>query len=325
MKAIVIQEFGDPGVLRVQEVDRPQINEHQVLIRVHAASVNFADTMARRGIYHGAKEPPFIPGIDVAGVVAKTGSNVQWVKENDRVIAFPVAGSYAEYAVADEGLTFVIPEALDFDSAAACPVVAFTSYNLLQPVGRLKPGESILIHGAAGGIGTTAIQMARQMGAKRILGTVGSDAKFAAARQAGADFLINYNKEDFSEAVNDATEGRGVDVVLDPVGGDTFHKSMACLAMFGRIVNFNNSGGVGGTVNTLELHASCRSVLGFSLGTHIRHRAEVVQETAEHVLHLLGKGNVHLWIEGVYPLEEAGEVHSLIESRQTVGKLLLKP
>ncbi|MCF8024449.1 MAG: zinc-binding dehydrogenase [Desulfobacteraceae bacterium] len=325
MKAIVIQEFGGPEVLKIQEMDPPQPSEHQVLIRVSAASVNFADIMTRQGAYHGAMQPPLTPGLDAAGVVEQIGSHVHSIKEQDRVIAFPAAGSYADYVVADERLTFVIPDSLDFESAAASPVVAFTSYNLLQPVGGLKPGETLLIHGAAGGIGTTAIQMARLMGAKQIIGTVGSDEKKPPARQADADLVINYRRQRFSEIANEVTNGHGADLILDPVGGNTFQESMECLAIFGRIVNFNNSGGEGGTVNTRQLHASCRSVLGFSLGTTLRHRPEIIQETAAHVLPMLEKKHIQLFVWGAYPLESAWQAHEEIQSRKTVGKLVLKP
>lgn len=325
MKAIVIQEFGGPEVLKVQTMDPPQLAEHQVLIRVHAASVNFADIMTRQGAYHGSLQPPLTPGLDAAGVVEQVGSQVRAIKAQDRVIAFPATGSYADYVVADERLTFVIPDTLDFESAAASPVVAFTSYNLLQSVGGLKPEETLLIHSAAGGIGTTVIQMARLMGAKQIIGTVGSEEKIPPARQAGADLVVNYRKQRFSQIANEATNGQGADLILDPVGGDTFQESLACLAMFGRIVNFNNSGGEGGTVNTRQLHASCRSVLGFSLGTTLRHRPEIIQETAAHVLPMLEKKHIQLFVWGAYPLESAGKAHEEIQSRKTVGKLLLKP
>ena len=325
MKAIVINAFGGPEVLKIQEMDPPRINEHQVLIRVSAASVNFADVMTRQGAYHNAMQPPLTPGLDAAGIVAQVGSQVRSVKEQDRVIAFPTGGSYAEYAVANEHLTFVIPDTLDFESAAASPVVAFTSYNLLQTVGGLKTEETLLVHGAAGGIGTTAIQMARLMGAKQIIGTVGSDEKIQPARQAGADLVINYREQRFSEIANEATNGQGVDLILDPVGGNTFQESLACLAMFGRIVNFNNSGGEGGTVNTRQLHASCRSVLGFSLGTTLRYRPERIQKTAAYVMPMLGKKQIRFFVWGTYPLEYAGKAHELIESRKTVGKLLLQP
>ncbi|MBB6215189.1 NADPH2:quinone reductase [Anaerosolibacter carboniphilus] len=325
MKAIVIEQFGGPEVLTLKETEIPKIEANQVLIRVAAASVNFADIKTRKGEYHAAGKPPVIPGLDVAGVVEETGANVRTVKKGDRVIAFPSNGSYAEYTVADERLTFPIPEDLDFETAGASPLVTFTTYNLLHQVARMRSGESVLIHVAAGGIGTTAIQMARLLGAKQIIGTVGSDEKIQVAKQVGADLVINYRKDSFSKVVNEVTDGKGVDVILDSVGGDNFNESLECLAMYGRIVNFNSSSGAGGTVNTKQLHASCRAVLGFSLGTTLKNRPEMVQETAKQVLPLLEQGKIKLVISGTYPLEDAKKVHELIENRQTVGKILLKP
>ena len=325
MKAIVIEEFGGPEVLKLKEIDIPKVEANQVLIRVAVASVNFADIKTRKGEYHGAGKPPIIPGLDVAGVVEVVGSNVRSIKKGDRVIAFPSNGSYAEYTVADEKLTFPIADSMDFDMAAASPLVTFTTYNMLNQVARMKSGESVLIHVAAGGIGTTAIQMAKLLGAKQIIGTVGSDEKKSVAMNVGADLVINYNKESFSKVVNEATNGKGVDVILDSVGGDNFNESLECLAMYGRLVNFNSSSGSGGTVNTKQLHASCRAVLGYSLGTTLRNRPDMVQDTAEQVLPLLEQGKIKIVVSGTYPLEEAQRVHELIESRQSVGKFLLKP
>lgn len=325
MKAIVIEEFGGPEVLKLKEIDIPKVEANQVLIRVAVASVNFADIKTRKGEYHGAGKPPIIPGLDVAGVVEVVGSNVRSIKKGDRVIAFPSNGSYAEYTVADEKLTFPIADSMDFDMAAASPLVTFTTYNMLNQVARMKAGESVLIHVAAGGIGTTAIQMAKLLGAKQIIGTVGSDEKKSVAMNVGADLVINYNKESFSKVVNEATNGKGVDVILDSVGGDNFNESLECLAMYGRLVNFNSSSGSGGTVNTKQLHASCRAVLGYSLGTTLRNRPDMVQDTAEQVLPLLEQGKIKIVVSGTYPLEEAQRVHELIESRQSVGKFLLKP
>ncbi|MFT9497425.1 quinone oxidoreductase family protein [Anaerosolibacter sp.] len=325
MKAIVIEEFGGPEVLRLKDIDVPKVEANQVLIRVAAASVNFADIKTRKGEFHGAGKPPVIPGLDAAGVVESVGSNVKTIQKGDRVIAFPGKGSYAEYIVADERLTFPIPDSIDFDTAAASPLVTFTTYNLLHQVGRMRAGESVLIHVAAGGIGTTAIQIAKLLGAKQIIGTVGSDEKIQVAKQVGADLVINYRKQSFSKVVNEATDGKGVDVILDSVGGDNFNESLECLAMYGRIVNFNSSSGSGGTVNTKQLHGSCRAVLGFSIATTLKQRPEMIQETAKQVLPMLAQGKIKIVISGTYPLEDAGKVHELIESRQTVGKILLKP
>ncbi len=176
MKAIIVTSFGGPEVMKYTDVDMPVISENQVLIRVVATSINFADIKSRYG-KKGNKVLPFIPGIDVAGIVERVGSHVKNINPGQRVIAFPQNGSYAEYVVSNENLTFVLPDEVDFQTAAACPIVSFTSYNLLANVAKLQQGESVLIHAAAGGIGTTAIQLAKLLGAGKVIGTVGSEAK----------------------------------------------------------------------------------------------------------------------------------------------------
>lgn len=176
MKAIVVTSFGGPEVMKYTDFDIPAISEDQVLIRVVATSVNFADIKSRYG-KKGNKALPFILGIDATGIVERVGSHVKNIHPGQRVIAFPQNGSYAEYVVANENLTFVLPHEVDFQTAAACPIVSFTSYNLLANVARLQQGESVLIHAAAGGIGTTAIQLAKLLEAGTVIGTVGSEAK----------------------------------------------------------------------------------------------------------------------------------------------------
>ena len=324
MKAVVINEFGGPEVLKYIEVDTPTIESNQVLIRVDATSVNFADIMTRQGKFHAAGKPPIIPGMDATGVITEVGSDVQNLKVGQRVIAFPKTGSYAEYIVADENLAFVLPENVDYRKAAASPLVSFTSYKLLADVGRLVQGESVLIHAAAGGIGTTAIQLAKILGASRVIGTVGSESKISTALEAGADHVINYEQEDFVEKVNDLTGGKGVDVILDSIGGKVAEKSLDCLAMYGRLVNFGNASGEIGQVKTVDLHSSCRAVLGFSLGTTRNNRPELLRETAERVLEYLADGRLDIKIGNTFSIEEASEAHRLIESRQSVGKIVLE-
>ncbi|MGE7666952.1 quinone oxidoreductase family protein [Ureibacillus composti] len=324
MKAVVINEFGGPEVLKYIEVDTPTIESNQVLIRVDATSVNFADIMTRQGKFHAAGKPPIIPGMDATGVITEVGSEVQNLKVGQRVIAFPKTGSYAEYIVADENLAFVLPEKVDYRKAAASPLVSFTSYKLLADVGRLVQGESVLIHAAAGGIGTTAIQLAKILGASRVIGTVGSESKISTALEAGADDVINYEQEDFVEKVNELTGGKGVDVILDSIGGKVAEKSLDCLAMYGRLVNFGNASGEIGQVKTVDLHSSCRAVLGFSLGTTRNNRPELLRETAERVLEYLADGRLDIKIGNTFSIEEASEAHRLIESRQSVGKIVLE-
>ena len=324
MKAILINEFGGPDVLKYVNVDTPSIKPNQVLIRVVATSVNFADIQTRQGKFHAAGKPPIIPGLDAAGIIEVVGTDVQSLKVGQRVIAFPKTGSYAEYIVADENLTFVLPDNVDFLTAAASPLVSFTAYKLLADVARLQQGETVLIHAAAGGIGTTAIQLAKILGAKCIIGTVGSENMVSAAIEAGADYVICSKNDDFVAKVNELTDGKGADIILDSISGEMGEKSLNCLAMYGRLVNFGNASGDFAQFKTTDLHASCRAVLGFSLGTTRNNRPEVFRETAEHIMGYLAKGSLDIKIGQHFKLEEAAHAHRLVESRQSIGKVLLE-
>ncbi|MET3288838.1 UNVERIFIED_CONTAM: NADPH2:quinone reductase [Brevibacillus sp. OAP136] len=324
MKAVVVTDFGGPEVMKVMAVDLPVVAPNQVLIRVAATSVNFADIKSRYGNYHGATKPPFIPGLDAAGVIEEVGCDVQHLQVGQRVIAFAKAGSYSEYIAADESLTFPLPDEVDFATAAACPIVSFTSYKLLADVGRLEAGETVLIHAAAGGVGTTAIQLAKLLGAGKVIGTVGSEQKIATALEAGADHVICYQDGSFASQVNELTDGRGADVILDSISGWVTEQSIDCLAHYGRLVHFGNAGGEVGHIKTKELHASCRSVLGFSLGTTRKHRPHLLKSAADHVLPFLSDGRLTMKIGRVFPLDEAAEAHQLVESRQSLGKVLLE-
>lgn len=323
MKAVVVTEYGGPEVLKWQDIEIPVLEPKQVLIRVEATGVNFADIKSRYGGYHGAGKPPFIPGLDAAGTIEAVGSEVDQLRVGQRVIAFPLNGSYAEYVATEEALTFPIPDQMDFDTAAACPIIAFTSYKLLADVARIEKGETVLIHAAAGGIGTTAIQLAKILGASQVIGTVGSPAKMQVALNAGADHVICYEEDDFAQKVNDLTQGKGVDIVLDSIAGPVTQQSLKCLAMYGRLVNFGNASGEVGHVQTKDLHSSCRSVLGFSLGTTRRQRPHLLKQAAEQVLPLLEEGRLKMNIGHRFQLEEAAAAHRLVESRQSTGKVLL--
>lgn len=323
MKAVVVTALGGPEVLRVEEWAKPEPKVGEVLIRVVATSVNFADIKARQGRYHGASRPPFIPGLDAAGTVEAIGPDVKSVSPGDRVIAFPSGGSYAEYVVASESLVFPIPDSVDWDTAAALPTVAFTAYKLLHDVGRLAAGERVLIHAAAGGVGTTAIQLAKVLGASKVIGTVSRDDKKAAAREAGADQVINYRTEPFTERVQELTQGQGVDVILDSIGGAVSEQSLEVLAWFGRLVHFGSASGESGRITVSDLHATCRAVLGFSLGTVRARRPQLLENAASAVLGYVQSGSLHMYIGRHYPLEEAGKAQAWMESRQSTGKIIL--
>ncbi|WP_345239466.1 NADPH:quinone oxidoreductase family protein [Pontibacillus salipaludis] len=318
MKKIEVQEFGGPEVMHIVDCDMPEVEGDEVLIKVMKASVNYADVKKRMGNSVGGGIP-FTPGIDAVGIVVDKGHKVTSIEKGQRVIAFPVEGSYAEYVVAKESLTYGIPDGLDNRTAAACPTVGILSYILLADIARVRAGERVLIHAAAGGVGTTSIQLAKWMGAKDVIGVVSHKDKADVVLEAGADEVLLYN--DFAEQIN--AQFGGVDVILDSVAGDISEKSMECLANYGRLVQFGNAGGRPGNIKTSDLHKSCRSVLGFSLGTTRLNRPESIREAASEVLTLLDTNQLRLHISEEYPLEKASDAHAWLESRKSTGKLLL--
>jgi NADPH2:quinone reductase len=324
MKAIIVKKFGGPEVLTYTEVDDPQPAADQVLIRVHTVGVNFADVKARIGAYHLKRALPFIPGLDVAGTIAAVGPEVKTLKAGQRVVAFPQGGAYCELALAREVLTFAIPEAISDETAAAFPIVAGTSYAMLSRISSLKTGEGVLLHSAAGGVGTTALQIAKHLGARPIIATVGSDAKKSMLGELGADATVNYRSENYVEKTLALTDGKGVDVILNPLGGEMLEGDLDCLAPFGRLICFGHASGQPASIPTNELHGSCRSVLGFSFGTLRRTRPQEASGIMNAVIPMLAEDKIRMIIGKQFSLTEAAEAHRLLESRTSTGKILLK-
>lgn len=326
VKGVVVTKYGGPDVLQYRSIDLPEPKSNEVLIKVEAASLNFADIKGRLGNYHGVKEPPFIQGLDCVGIIEAVGTGVKNLKIGQKVITFPKNGSFAEYTIAKKELTYPISNEVDSKKAAASPTVTITSYNLLKKMARIQSGESVLIHGAAGGIGTVASQLAKIFGAKMVIGTVGSDDRMEIAKKSGVDHVINYRTSSFPEIVNKLTEQKGVDIILDSYAGDMFEKSMECLARFGRIVNFGNGNGTrGGEFDTSLLHSSCRSVLGYSTGTYQKYRPEELQEAADFLINCLENNKINIPISKVFTFEQAGEAQRYLEERKSKGKVILVP
>lgn len=324
MRAVGLMRHGGPEVLQIMEREIPECGENQVLIRVKGVSVNYADLQTRRGAYHaGGTQFPVIPGLDAAGVVEAVGPGVRGLQVGQRVIAFPHSGTYAEYVTADSGLTFPIPQDLSWQQAVACPLVTFTARMLLAQVARLQAGESVVIHAASGGVGTAAIQTARAMGAGIIIGTVGSPQKLRAAQEAGADQVLCIADGSFGEQVLRYTGGKGADVILDSLGGAYTAEGMRCLASYGRMVAFGNASGAYADLSTGLLHASCRSVLGFSIGSTRKLRPAWFADAAPGVLRHLEEGRIRIPIAAEFPLWEAARAHALLESRTITGKIIL--
>lgn len=325
MNAVWVTRYGGPEVLQLQDTPAPEPGPGMVRIRVAATTVNFADIQSRRGPYVVGREPPFIPGLEAAGTIDALGPGVTGFAVGQRVAAHAEGGSYAEYTLARVVGAFPIPDALDFAQAACFPSVGTTSFNLLTQAGRLHPGETVLIHAAAGGIGTTTVQLARVLGAGLIIGTVGSEAKAKVVLELGADVAINYREENIAERVREATGGAGADVVLDSVGADTFEASLASLAPFGRLVCFGQSSGPPPAVAFGPLYGENKTIVGYSTGGHRRLRPEALRAPGQAALKLMAQGRWKPVIGGRYPLAQAALAQQVIEDRESIGKIVLIP
>jgi NADPH2:quinone reductase len=324
MKAITVEEFGEADVLRYVDADRPDPGEGEVLIEVRSAGVNYADTMRRRNQYLEWQDLPFTPGSEVAGTVAEVGEGVDDVSVGDHVVSLLGTGGYAEYAVAPARGLIPLPEGLDFDRAAAIPLQGLTAYHCIKTSGALKDGESVLVHAAAGGVGTLAVQMARLLGAGTVIATASSEAKLDLARSLGADVLIDYTEDDWPQRVLEATEGNGADIILEMVGADFPQKNLECLAAFGRMVVFGAASGERGTIVPAALMKPCHAVVGFYL-PQIMRRPDLFVPSLEEVLGWISTDDLKLTIGDTYPLDQAATAHADLEGRKTTGKLLLNP
>jgi NADPH:quinone reductase len=256
------------------------------------------------------------------GTIVALGEGAQGLKIGQRVATSPDGGSNAEIVIARDLLTFPVDDKIS-DEAAASPTVLVTAYNLLMLAARLQQGESVLVHAAAGGVGSVAVQMAKALGAGKVYATAGSEKKLQIARELGADLAIDYTKDDFAKAISDATGGKGVDVVLDAVGGDVFAKSLPVLANFGRYCVYGQSSGSPGSLTTDNLHRSNRAVLGYSSGHYRRNRPAAIKPGMDAALALVREGKVKILSGGTFPLREASKAHALVESRASIGRVFL--
>lgn len=324
MKAIRVEEFGDPSVLKLVEIERPTPGDGEVLIEVKSAGVNYADTMRRRNQYLEETPLPFVPGSEVAGEVAEVGAGVEDAQEGDRIVTLLGIGGYAGYAVAPAQNLIPVPDGMDFDEAAAIPLQGLTAYHVLRTSGMLEEGESVLVHAAAGGVGTLAVQIAKLMGASPVVATASTQEKLDLAKEFGADVLINYSEEDWPEKVREATDGAGADVILEMIGGDFVQKNLECLAAFGRMVVYGAASGERGSLVPMDLMHENQVVAGFYL-PQIMGRPELFGPSLEEILGWISSGDLKLTIGTRYPLEEASEAHEALEGRQTSGKIVLNP
>jgi NADPH2:quinone reductase len=321
MRAIVVTELGGPEVLKLAEAPRPEPGPGQVLVRVHRVGVNFSDTERRRGVYR-RPDLPWIPGSEGAGVVEKTGVGVDpgWIGERVAFWAMPPAvdGAYAEYAAAPVESLFRLGPYVGFDQGAALPLQGLTAYGVVHLAARIETGQTVLIHAAGGGVGLLAVQMAKRAGA-RVLGTVSSERKAEAVRAMGGEPL-EYG-EDLSRRVLDATEGRGVDVVLDSVGRATQDVSLDVLARFGLLLFYGDASGPPLPVDPDRLYERSLKLGAFMLD--VNHRPELWKAARQELLRWVEEGSLRLTLSAALPLADAAEAHRRLESRQAVGKIVL--
>lgn len=322
MKAIRIHEFGGVDVLRYEELPEPEPGPGEARVRLEAAGVNFIDIYHRTGQYKGAL--PLTLGQEGAGVVEAVGPGVTGVRPGDRVAFASVQGAYAEQALVPADRLVPVPDDVDTRDACAVMLQGLTAHYLAYSSYALRPGDTALVHAAAGGLGLLLVQIARRRGA-RVIGTVSTEEKAQLAREAGADEVIRYTEEDFVEATRRITGGRGVDVVYDSVGKTTFDGSLACLRPRGVLVLCGQSSGAVPPLDPQRLNAGGSLFLTRpTLAHHIATRDELLMRAGD-LFRWMRRGELRVRIDRTFPLEQAGAAHQALESRATQGKLLLIP
>ena len=315
MKAIRIHEFGGTENLRLDEVEKPTASADEVLIKTAAAGINYADTMLRQNKYMFTPELPFTLGFEAAGTIESVGANVQNLKVGQRVLATIRGGGYAEYAVADGRTIVPIPDDLDFGKATALLAQGLTALGLLAD---LKSGQTILIHAAAGGVGSLLVQLAKHKGAK-VLGTASTTEKLEKIASLGADVGINYTESDWTDEVLTATDGKGADLIIEMVGGDIGKQNLKCLATGGTMMVYGAASGEDFQISALGLLGRMQTVKGYNL--NFETRENMTAFTRELMTHI-AENRLEL-IVNEFPLEQAKEAHQALEGRRTMGKVVL--
>ena len=325
MRAVEIAEPGPPEALRIVTRPTPRPGPGEVLVRVAAAGINRADVMQREGRYPPPPGASDLPGLELSGTVAEAGPEADPVRAGDPVCAIVSGGAYAEYCLVPAPQCLPIPEPVSLVDAAALPEAYCTVWTNVVDRGRLRAGETLLVHGGSSGVGTAAIQLGRRLGA-RVFATAGSAAKCAACEELGAERAVNYREEDFVAAVRDATDGRGVDVVLDMVGAPYLARNLAVLALEGRLVVIAVMAGAEAEVNLLDFMSRRLTLTASTLRSRsVAQKAEVGRAVREHVWPRFAAGELRPVIHATWPLADAPEAHRVLESSVHVGKLLLLP
>jgi len=323
MRAVLCRAWGEVETLTLEDVAPPKVGPGQVLIDVRATAINYADAIMVAGRYQTKPPLPFSPGLETAGVVAACGDGVTRFKPGDRVMAILAYGGLAEQALADEAETFAIPAGMDFDEAGAFPIAYISSHVAIRWQGRLEPGETLLVLGAAGGVGLTAVEIGKAMGARVIAGASTAE-KLAVARERGADDVVNYATEKLTDRVMELTGGKGADVCFDPIGGDLFDAALSALGWGGRILLVGFVGGVQ-QIPANRLLVKHRAALGSSLRYFRWHAPDKLKTSVDELLQWHREGKLRPLVSDRLPLERSVEAIRRLTDRQAHGKLVVRP
>ena len=322
MKAIQFDRLGGPEVMQLREVAKPELQPGTIVVKNHVIAINFGDTLFLRGEYLVKPKFPDVPGMEAAGVVDAVASDVKGLAPGTRV-AYIGMGAYAEYTRIRQSRAIPLPDFMDFEQGAAFPIAVLTAWHLLHSCHQTTPGETVIVHSAAGGVGIAAVQLAKAAGA-RVIGTVSSDDKIDLVRKFGADDVINYSTHDFASETMRLTDGRGVNLILDAVGKPTMAKGLECLAPFGHLVLYGSAGSPPDRLDVTSLFGKALKISGFAVpmvyGMHEIHRRGL-----DDVFRLAREDKLKVPIGKKFALADAAEAIRYLLSRQSVGKLLLIP
>ena len=324
MRAVVVDRFMTPDSLGVRECDPPPMREDGIRISVRAAGCNFSDILMLKGEYQVKPPFPFVPGGEVAGVVIEVGTAVRDFSVGDRVLSRCGLGGFAEEVVAPAATTYRIPDAMTFEAGAALPTVYPTSYAALVWRAPVERGETLLVHAAAGGVGLSAVQIGKALGA-RVIATAGNSEKLEIARAAGADVMIDYRASDFVSRVMEETDGRGADVIYDSVGGETTDRSLKCIAWNGRLLVIGFASGEIPEVKLNRILLKNIAIVGLHWSAYPEREPERIDDCFEGLFEMAARHEIDPLVSARYPLEEAGVALDALAGRRTVGKIVLAP
>ena len=326
MKSILVRERGGVDVLSFTDVPKPKIEKNDILLKVSAVGVNFADIMQHQGTYPLQLPLPYTPGMETIGIVEDIGSNVENVRIGERIAAVSMAGGYAEYVLIKPEQIIRVPDEISDRQALALAIQGLTAYLLLNYAAKIRPGESVLVHAAAGGVGNLLVQIAKLMNAGDVLGTAGTVQKRNRIKSWGVDYAIDYNNPNWDKDVLEITNGEGVDIILDPVGGSATVQNLSCLAVEGRFVNY---GWLSGDYPSLtpeqcqNLLFKNQSVSGFAVNVVMERNPDLIEAAFQQLFNWVLQGKLKPVLSADFLLEDAAKAHQAILDRKTMGKVIL--